>query len=220
MDQGVEILFKELDLIFPAGSKYSEPPSIPLLYLEGLLPSSVASLLVDCLESAIVAQFAKHLAYNQPNIMFYEKKLMKPPPISSARLIHVCKTQLNEWIEYPKSHGTDNDILLKEMVKVEGKLYFDLQEDIARVKIEITDSVFDDLIKESILDIVISKNDFLTDPIIEASKDENLLSKAGEQPAVIHIGTDLAAEIKSPVTNETIALQSLSSKPILAKIID
>ena len=60
----------------------------------------------------------------------------------------------------------------------------------------------------------------MTDPIIEASKVENLQSKAGEQPAVIHIATDLAAEIKSPVTNETTTLQSLSSKPILAKIIE
>jgi len=150
MDQGVEILFKELDLIFPAGSKYSEPPSIPLSYLEGLLPSSVASLLVDCLESAIVAQFAKHLAYNQPNRMFYEKKLMKPPPISSAKLIHVCKNQLNEWIEYPKSHGTDINLLLEEMVKVEGKSYCDLQEDIARVKLEMSDSIFNDLINGTV----------------------------------------------------------------------
>jgi hypothetical protein len=107
----------------------------------------------------------------------------------------------------------ENDILIQKQLKVISGLNQEM------LYLNQSERLIDPAILE-IAKSTISKNDFLTDPIIDSSKDENLLSKAGEQPAVIHIATDLAAEIKSPVTNETTTLQSLSSKPILAKIIE
>ena len=107
----------------------------------------------------------------------------------------------------------ENDILIQKQLKVISGLNQEM------LYLNQSERLIDPAILE-IAKSTISKNDFLTDPIIEASKVENLQSKAGEQPAVIHIATDLAAEIKSPVANETTTLQSLSSKPILAKIIE
>lgn len=150
LDKGVGILCEELERIFPQDAKYSEPPSLSSFYLDGLLPERVVPVLLDCLESSIYAQFERHRIYNRPNRPHYEKRMVKPAPISSAKLVAVCKKTLQDWIQYPKSNGTDIDLLLSETVKEEGKSYCDLKEDETQVKLDLVDHLFDDLISDTV----------------------------------------------------------------------
>ena len=148
--KGIEILHEEMSRIFPPGTTYSEPPAIPSLRLEEMLPPSTSALLLDCLESAILKQFEKHRTYNKPNRPHYEKKLMKPPPVKSEMLIASCEKQLGAWIQYPDKYGTDINRLLVETVKEEAKSYCDLKEDLAKVKLEMVDSIFSDLLNDTV----------------------------------------------------------------------
>jgi len=65
-------------------------------------------------------------------------------------LISISKKRLYEWIQYPKTHGINIDSMLAEIVKAEGKSYCDLKDDLASVKLEVANSIFNDLINDTV----------------------------------------------------------------------
>ncbi|KAJ3304069.1 hypothetical protein HDV03_003183 [Kappamyces sp. JEL0829] len=150
---GLDVLFLELEKLLLSSDKYTAPPEIPA-QLKNLLPQDIGDLLVDALGEALHQLFEKHRDYNRPARPFYEKRSIKPLPVSRERILSECRKTMQKWNAYSLVHGADLDQVLIETVKSEGKWYCDIQDDEVAVKNKLVGGIWNAVLDDTTQSLV------------------------------------------------------------------
>ena len=148
-----------IQTIHPAHSMHSESIRLPA----GLEPSTNIltedfKLVTSVIEESIQSQFRNHSNYQDPKNIFLSKQILKPRPIAIQKITETCRKDISNIILNPITSVTRSDGCLKQWTTIEGMEICSQDRDEADIKKHLLDSIWDDLINDTVKSLMASFN--------------------------------------------------------------